>query len=337
VDISCILPPGSNTPDHIELAEQLGYTRAWCFDTPTLCADVWVTLAVAAERTTHIGLATGMAIPGLRHAATTASAAATLAGLAPGRFTLGVGSGLTARRLLGKRAHRWADVVEYVEAVRALLRHEKVLLDGTIVQLRHPTVQHPTYPIDIPVVAAVEGKVGIEAARRMKADGVATNGPVPDDFGWGMRVTFGTVLDPGESRTADRVLAAAGPGAALFYHLTYDMAGEAVDEMPGGAEWRRALEALPAEERHLAHWDGHLVELNAIDRATIPPEVVAGMTLVGTAEEVRSRVTALAAEGVTEIGFTPAGDIPAELRRFADALCLKAQTSTDHSFAGSNA
>jgi 5,10-methylenetetrahydromethanopterin reductase len=319
VDISCILPPGADTPAHIELAEQLGYTRAWCFDTPALCSDMWMTLALAAERTSRIGLATGMTIPALRHASATASAMATLAGLAPGRVTLGVGTGLTARRLIGKPAMRWSEVAEYVDAVRRLLRGEPAVIDGTKVQLRHPATQRPAYPVDVPIVAAVEGPVGIEAARRMNADGIATNGPIPDDFSWGMRVTFGTVLDPGESPTSDRVLASAGPGAALFYHLTYDIGGEAVDAMPGGAEWRRALEEIPPDERHLAHWEGHLVELNSLDRAAIPPEVIAGFGMVGTAEEIRGGVHALAEKGVTEIGFTPAGDIPAELERFAAA------------------
>ena len=54
--ISCAFPPVPKTPDHIVLAERLGYTNAWCYDTPALQLDAWMTLARAADRTTRIGL-----------------------------------------------------------------------------------------------------------------------------------------------------------------------------------------------------------------------------------------------------------------------------------------
>lgn len=54
----------------------------------------WSMLAAAAERTSQIGLATGVTCPSMRyHPAIIAQAAATTALLSDGRFTLGVGSG----------------------------------------------------------------------------------------------------------------------------------------------------------------------------------------------------------------------------------------------------
>ena len=61
------------TPGLVRLAEELGYTRAWIYDTPALQLDVWMTLALAADRTTRIGLAPGVLIPSNRHVLTTAS------------------------------------------------------------------------------------------------------------------------------------------------------------------------------------------------------------------------------------------------------------------------
>ena len=49
--ISCVFAPSLETPAHIELAERLGYRRAWCYDSPALCADPWMVLALAAART----------------------------------------------------------------------------------------------------------------------------------------------------------------------------------------------------------------------------------------------------------------------------------------------
>ena len=78
MDISCAFPALPQTPDHIALAEQLGYRRAWVYDTPVLELDVWMTLARAAERTKRIELGPGVLIPSLRHVVTTATAIATL-------------------------------------------------------------------------------------------------------------------------------------------------------------------------------------------------------------------------------------------------------------------
>ena len=56
VKISCAFPPVPQTPDHIVLAEELGYETAWVYDTPALQLDCWMTLAMAAVRTAHIRL-----------------------------------------------------------------------------------------------------------------------------------------------------------------------------------------------------------------------------------------------------------------------------------------
>ena len=46
--ISCVFAPSLDTPAHIELAERLGYRRAWCYDSPAMYADPWMVLALAA-------------------------------------------------------------------------------------------------------------------------------------------------------------------------------------------------------------------------------------------------------------------------------------------------
>ena len=82
--ISCALAPSLDTPAHIELAERLGYRRAWCYDSPALCADPWMVLALAAGRTRAIGLGPASLVPSLRHPMVTAAALATLGAKATG-------------------------------------------------------------------------------------------------------------------------------------------------------------------------------------------------------------------------------------------------------------
>jgi 5,10-methylenetetrahydromethanopterin reductase len=136
---------------------------------------------------------------------------------------------------------------------------------------------------------------------------------------------FGTVLDEGEAPDAPRVVEAAGPAMAVALHGLYERGGAAaVDGLPGGPEWRAALEELPAERRHLATHEGHLVELSDRDRAALAAgtaTMIPAFTLTGTAEEVGARVAALAEAGVTEVAFQPGGpDVERELRTLAEAV-----------------
>ncbi|MCP4226257.1 MAG: LLM class flavin-dependent oxidoreductase, partial [Actinomycetia bacterium] len=47
-EVAVAFPPVPETPDHIVLAEELGYSTAWVYDTPALQLDCWMTMALAA-------------------------------------------------------------------------------------------------------------------------------------------------------------------------------------------------------------------------------------------------------------------------------------------------
>lgn len=325
MQISCIFAPTSHTPEHIELAETLGYTRAYCYDSPPIGPDVFVTLALAAQRTSRIGLAAGMVAPRLRHVVTTAAALATVHRLAPGRVVFGIGSGFTGSRLLGQRSTPWQYIHDYVRAVRALLRKDEVIWDGAPIKLL-PSPDFETSledGLDLPVIVAADGPKGRAVARELNA-GLCAGFPARyDDFEWLATPLFGTVLEDGESAESDRAFAAAGPGMALAYHLIYEFRGaEAVDQLPGGAAWRRHLENVPVDSRHLTLHRGHGHYVNELDREFMPRSMVRELTLTGRADEVCERVAQLQALGLTEIIFNPAGpDIRRELERFA-AACM---------------
>ena len=59
VDISCAFAPSMATPDQVAVAEELGYGRAWLYDSPALYADVWMILAECARRSSTIELGPG--------------------------------------------------------------------------------------------------------------------------------------------------------------------------------------------------------------------------------------------------------------------------------------
>ena len=80
----------------VRRAEELGFSRAWFFDTQMLSADPFVAMAAAAIKTTRIRLGTGVLIPSNRLAAVVANAVASLNKFAPGWIDFGVGAGSLA-------------------------------------------------------------------------------------------------------------------------------------------------------------------------------------------------------------------------------------------------
>ena len=211
LSISCAFATSPTTPDDIVLAEHLGYDRAWCYDSPALYPDVWMTLALAADRTERIGLGPAVLVPNLRHPMTNAAAIATLVGLAPGRVAVAIGSGFTGRFTLGQQPLRWADVQAYVEAVRGLLRGEAVEWEGAPMQMLHPDSFAPKRPIEVPIYIGAEGRRAPPSRTRSATASSPPCSRTPT-LGASRRrcCASAPVLDPGESHTNARVLEAAG-------------------------------------------------------------------------------------------------------------------------------
>src|ERR1700740_3089471 len=108
----------------VKRAEELGYTRAWFYDTQLLNADMFVAMGAAAVQTSRIRLATGVLIPSNRIAPVAASALAALNALAPGRIDFGISTGFTARRTMGLGPVRLADMRRHIAAVQRLVARE---------------------------------------------------------------------------------------------------------------------------------------------------------------------------------------------------------------------
>ncbi len=323
--LSCAFATSLDTPTHVAVAESLGYERAWLYDSPALYPDVWMVLALAAARTTTIGLGPGVLIPSLRHPMVNASAIAALEAMAPRRVAVGVGAGFTGRYTLGQKPLRWRVVEDYVVALRGLLRGETVDWEGALIRMVHGPGFGASRPVEVPIYVGANGPVGTEVALRvgdgiMAAGGANRLAPGAEQ----VLVQFGTVLDGGEDPTGDRVLDAAGHAVALAFHSRYERAGRAaVAAMPGGDAWLEAIEAIPEAERHLATHEGHLVRIGPVDAVAVPlaAPLLASMSFSGSPEELRSKAEMLAAAGVTELAYQPAGsDIPGELERMAAAL-----------------
>lgn len=321
--ISCAFAPVPRTPDHIALAEELGFETAWVYDTPALQLDCWMTLALAAVRTERIRLGPGVMIPSLRHPMATAAAIATLVGLAGrDRVVMGAGTGFTGRRAMGQKPLSWSDFPGIVDDIRALLRGEDIEVDGQPVRMLHWPGQAVDRPIEVPWIMGVNGPRGLRAAAEAGC-GVFTSRPRPDaDYSLIEEVIllgFGTIMDDGETVDSPRVIATAGPGAAVAYHALLEQADPRLGDLPNVDRFLELVEALPARDRHLALHAGHLTELNDIDRQVVTGSAMAITPFTCYADEVADRLARLADQGITEVAFQPMGDVERELRAFAAA------------------
>lgn len=323
--ISCAFPPVPDTPRHIEVAEGLGFHTAWVYDTPALQLDVWMTLALAAVRTERIVLGPGVLIPSLRHPMVTASAIAHLVSLVgEDRVVVGLGTGFTGRRAMGQKPLRWADIPDHVGVVARLLRGETVEVEGRMTRMLHADGQAPARPIDVRWVLGVNGPKGLATAHELGL-GVFTTNPRTNPGEAGVPtatlLAFGTVIRPGETPEAQRVLATGGPGAAVAYHALLEQNADRLDSLPNGSQFVELVSAEPEATRHLVLHEGHLTVLNDVDRQVVTAQAVLSFTpLTGTADELRDRVSVLASAGLTELAFQPMGDVEDELRAMADAL-----------------
>ena len=317
VELSCGLPPGPQFAELAVLAEELGYDRVWIFDSAPLWEDAFVHLALAAERTSTIGLSTAVLIPSQRSEMAMASGLATVARLSGGRLRAAFGTGYTSRKALGQKPISLDRLFSYVQAVRGLLAGETVELDGKPARMLHAPQMADPRPLKIPLWVSVLGPRGNERAPEV-AEGTI-GGPVHPSLPTATMVS-GTVLDPGEDRASPRVRQAIGPWRVMGWHTAYSIGGaEQVDAMAGGRQWREALEALaPDEERHLLTFEGHVTHLTERDERLLAHIDVT--TMVGEPSEIRDQLQAISDAGYAEVMYNASGpDVARELRAFAAA------------------
>lgn len=145
-------------------AERFGYDRIGVWDSPAFYRDPWVTLASIAGLTERMRLGTWVTNPLTRHPVVTASAAAALDELAPGRVVLGIGTGDSGVYNLARTAAPLGVLREYVEAVRGLLTEGHAEWQGG--RLRMRPASNP-----VPIWVSAHGARAIRMAGRI-GDGV---------------------------------------------------------------------------------------------------------------------------------------------------------------------
>jgi len=151
----------------VSLGESLGWDLVGIADTPGNAMDVWVALALAAERTERVSLAACVTNFVTRAPAITAGAAASVDALSGGRLILGVGTGHSGVTNVGAATSTPDAFRRGLAFTRALLAGERATLDGATTQL-------PSLERRVPVYAAGSGPAALRTAGAM-VDGVFVN------------------------------------------------------------------------------------------------------------------------------------------------------------------
>jgi 5,10-methylenetetrahydromethanopterin reductase len=150
----------------VELADRAGFDTISIPESPTLFRDTFITLGLAASRTTTATLASTVTSFVSHDPINVANAARTLAELAPGRIRIGIGAGDSSSFLTGRNTATTRELRQGFAIVSGLLAGEAVSVRGTEVRL-----QDPSGPL--PLFLAADGPKNLALAAEI-ADGVIT-------------------------------------------------------------------------------------------------------------------------------------------------------------------
>lgn len=233
----------------------MGYDRIGIWDSPALFREPWVTLAAVAQATERLALGTWVTNPLSRHPVVTASAAATLDELAPGRSYIGIGAGGTGVWHLGMNTARLGQLEEYVRAVRALLEEGRATYEGREARLEWARRR-------IPIVVSAHGPDSLRLAGRL-GDGVVI----------GLGVTPEVVRGSLELLAEGARAAGRSPDEIEVWFTCFWF----VDEEPGAAA-EKAAWAATAFAVHFARW--------GVDGRFVPDEHRDGVVALGKAYDL---------------------------------------------------
>jgi alkanesulfonate monooxygenase SsuD/methylene tetrahydromethanopterin reductase-like flavin-dependent oxidoreductase (luciferase family) len=344
------------TPDLIaqcETAEAFDFESAWLFDSHMVYSDVYVIMALCAQRTRRMSFGTGIAVAPSRIAPITAHSIATVNQLYPGRVVLGLGTGNTGRRTMGFAPMKARDFRDYVRTVKGLLRGETVEYhEGDVVRpirLLHPDRGIVNLEGPIPVYVAAFGPQAMRMAGEL-GDGFITIWGSPDTVRATRQILeegaqragrdltaegFRTilfhnvyVLRPGERADSVEARMAVGPSicAALRYGIhAGGLGGEAPLPLAHGLKrfqsWMQRHNIDP-ERDYARFYEHYLLKLPQEHLEILDEDLVRTMAIVGSPEECLEQVKALAQAGVTDFGLILGGNAHELMRRFAHAVIV---------------
>jgi alkanesulfonate monooxygenase SsuD/methylene tetrahydromethanopterin reductase-like flavin-dependent oxidoreductase (luciferase family) len=291
--------------ESVRAAETAGYARAWIVDSQMLWEDVWVYMTHGLAATERIQLGVAVSNPFTRHFTVSASAAATLAQLHPGRVILGMGRGDSAVRTLGRKQVATAKLGTVIPQLRELMAGREIDLDGSAVRIRWatgervPILMAATGPRNLRLAGALADiamlQVGVHPAsvrwaiEHVRA-GAEEAGRDPDDVEIALFCGMWVSDDLREARDATKFAAACAAN-----HLEDVLKRNPEHGMP-----EELYRVVLARTQHYDYYAGHLSS-EAEHTQYLTDELIDDFAVTGPPEKCLDRIRELAELGVGEI------------------------------------
>ncbi len=344
--------------DFAKQCEDLGFDMIWVPDSQMIWGDCYAYMALAAERTSRIKLATGVAVAGTRAAPVIAHSIASVATLAPGRVSLGIGSGNSAYRFMNLKPLPIKKYADEIRAVRGLLAGEEVeyTFRGVTAPIKLLMADRGFVNLEqkIPVIVsgfgpraqALAGELGdglfvslpneersiarsVETVRRAAADAGRTDVDVASPSFPIVNLLNVIMLDKGEDILSDRVIAEHGPFIIAGMHYLFDGVRQYNRTPPRGLldvweEYTAMIERTPEHTRHIRIHDGHCTYLHPDEVKLITENLIRSTCVVGRPEECVEQLREMEQAGVDQIVVLPAmGHQQAYAERLAREVMAK--------------
>ncbi len=340
MDIGVCVASHINDIDYVVQAERLGFSHAWLADSQMLWSDCYATLALAADRTSHIKLGTGVAVSGTRPAPVNAAAIATINALAPRRTFFGVGAGNTAMRVMNQPPHRIREFDQYLATLQPLLRGEEAMMGPLTAGSKAPApIRHIMQdtgfvnfkdPIALyvsgfgPKSLALAGRYGdgavlaappnagaFEAMMFQIEEGARAAGRELDRKAfYTTALTTMVVLDNGEAADSARVKSECGAMAMANVHYAYDQWRNFGHQPPGVMreiwdDYCALLASYPEERRHQRIHAGHNCWVVEEEEQFLTADLLRATAMIGEADDLLARLTELNRAGLNQVMILP--------------------------------
>lgn len=299
-------PPASRVVELAKMAEDLGFSHGWTFDSHVLWQEPFVIYSRILAETKNMVVGPMVTNPGTRDWTVIASLFATLNEMSGGRTICGMGRGDSAVRYIGDRPRTLDTMVDSMAVIKGLVAGEEVEYNDQVVSI--PWVGEGW---DLPMWGAGYGPRAL-AAIGANADGFILQLADTQVLEWTMAAVKAAASDAGRDPDAIKicVVAPAYVGDDIGHQREQlrwfgGMVGNHVADMVKryGEDDSKVPQALSDYIRDREGYDyAHHGKTGNPSTDFVPDEIVDRFCVLGSADDHIEKMTVLQEMGVDQFG-----------------------------------
>ena len=318
-------PPASRVVELAKMAEDLGFTHGWTFDSHVLWQEPFVIYSRILAATERMVVGPMVTNPGTRDWTVLASLFATLNEMYGERTICGMGRGDSALRYIGKQPKTLATMVEAMEVIRGLVAGREVVYNGRTLEI--PWIDEGW---ELPMWVAGYGPKAL-ATIGHHADGFILQLADPQVLEWTMAAVRGAAAEAGRDPDEVKicVVAPAYVGEDIDHQREQlrwfgGMVGNHVADMVKryGEDSSKVPEVLSDYIKAREGYDyDHHGKADNPSTEFVPDEIVDRFCVLGTVEQHIEKLSLLKGMGVDHFGiYLMHDDREGTLRAYGDEI-----------------